>query len=84
VIAGNDDLRFAGVELDDCRNKRLRRPNVSSCDLAEAGFVLPRNANREVLRSCFNDEDDPTPRRGRRRVADADLVAAAIAINVTA
>jgi hypothetical protein len=84
VLAGNDDLAAPGTEPDDRRQERLDRPNISSRDLAEAWFVFPRDAHREILRSCFDNEDDPTARRSRRCVTDADLVAATIAVNVSA
>jgi hypothetical protein len=84
VLAGNDDLGVPATEPDDRRQEGLSRPNISSRDLDEAWLVFPGDAHREILRSCFDDEDDPTARRSRRCVTDADLVAAAIAINVSA
>jgi hypothetical protein len=84
VVAGNDDLGAPGTEPDDCRDERLGRRNISSRDFDELWLVFPRDAQREILRSCFDNEDDPTARRSRRCVTDADLVAAAIAVNVSA
>jgi hypothetical protein len=84
VVAGYDDLGVPGTEPDDRRDERLGRPNISSRGFAQAWLVFPRDAHREILRPCFDNEDDPTARRSRRCVTDADLVAAAIAVNVSA
>jgi hypothetical protein len=84
VVAGNDDLGVPGTEPDDRRHERLGRPNISSLDFAEAWLVFPRDAHREILRSCFDNENDSAARRSRRCVTNADLVAATIPVNVSA
>ena len=84
VVAGNDDFGVPATEPDERRDERLGRPNILSRDFAGACLVFPRDGHREILRSCFDNEDDPAARRSRGCVPDADLVGAAIAVNVSA